>query len=514
MGRIVNDGEAPDQSPPPVSRGVVVGRMRAAPPTRACCRLLLLLPVLGTLVSACGSSAAGKPLRLPINGHLQLDPARASSSNLWADSLVYAGLVKFDASMNVVPDLAVALPSISRGGRRYTFTLRSDAHFANGDPVTASDVAFSLSRAVSPAEDSPTAWKALGRIVGASSVRSGRSDRLVGVHVLGTHRLRISLVASSSTFLNDLALPVGAVLDQRSLASVKPRFAREVGAGPFMVRSMGNPIDLVANPDYYAGKPPVKDLDLFHSSSYNLYRRNKVDAWAVPVARYARASRSPRFNTTEISRAYYVVDTHIRSRHLRKALDEALDRSRLARPSIPLDPSSSIVPQVVPGYPGVSDPRVYQPGKARARLRRLPIALSAMGNLPRPVHRWLIRSWRQAGVVITSADPSARLHVISLHVALPEPQAWLRAIARAVGLRSRHFNALLNRADSIPFSDVQRQLALDARAEKYLFRRAIVIPVGVRKQGYLISSQVQGLSATPIGLEPTSENWTSVSVGS
>ncbi|HEY7850497.1 MAG TPA: ABC transporter substrate-binding protein, partial [Ktedonobacterales bacterium] len=63
-------------------------------------------------------------------------------------SLLYSGLFTLDARLRPVPALATGF-SVSADGLRYTFHLRLDARFAEGTPLTAADVAFSLNRAMS-----------------------------------------------------------------------------------------------------------------------------------------------------------------------------------------------------------------------------------------------------------------------------------------------------------------------------------------------------------------------------
>jgi len=55
------------------------------------------------------------------------------------------------AGLQVVPDLAVAMPTITDGGRTYTFQLRKRLRYSNGQEVRASDFRSSVERALSPA---------------------------------------------------------------------------------------------------------------------------------------------------------------------------------------------------------------------------------------------------------------------------------------------------------------------------------------------------------------------------
>src|SRR6266404_1812715 len=77
-----------------------------------------------------------------------LDPARMfEPTGLMIDHVLYDTLLTYKGS-NVstpVPDLAASYTA-SADAKTYTFTLRQGVKFANGDPVTAADVVFSLTR--------------------------------------------------------------------------------------------------------------------------------------------------------------------------------------------------------------------------------------------------------------------------------------------------------------------------------------------------------------------------------
>ena len=50
------------------------------------------------------------------------------------------------AGTQIVPGLAQSLPTVSNGGKTYTFQLRSGLHYSNGQPIKASDVPYALER--------------------------------------------------------------------------------------------------------------------------------------------------------------------------------------------------------------------------------------------------------------------------------------------------------------------------------------------------------------------------------
>jgi len=112
--------------------------------------------VAGLALAACGTSsgtssnlAADQTLKFPILGDFgTLDPGQldAETDSEIAQN-VFDGLLKFDNNLNIVPDIAQSMPTVSSDGLTYTFTLRKDVTFSNGDKVTAKDVLYSWNRA-------------------------------------------------------------------------------------------------------------------------------------------------------------------------------------------------------------------------------------------------------------------------------------------------------------------------------------------------------------------------------
>ena len=109
-----------------------------------------------------------------------LDPANPQNAqSIQAINLIFGGLVKLDAKLNVVPDGAEKW-EVSEDGKTYTFTIREGLKFADGTPVTAGDFAGSINRALQPETASYGASFQLGHIVGAADVAAGTAKRPAG----------------------------------------------------------------------------------------------------------------------------------------------------------------------------------------------------------------------------------------------------------------------------------------------------------------------------------------------
>ena len=125
-------------------------------------------------------------------------PYTQDNGSLWADMNIYDQLVELTpTAKKLVPALATSW-KVSNGGKDYTFNLRKNARFSNGDPVTAQDVAFSLARAASP--------KAFAN-VGLSIIKSTK--------VINAHKIEVVTGSVSAAFLNELALWPASILDEK-----------------------------------------------------------------------------------------------------------------------------------------------------------------------------------------------------------------------------------------------------------------------------------------------------------
>src|SRR6266513_5611968 len=96
-----------------------------------------------------GNLASDQTLNFPILGDFgTLDPAVADAeTDQEIQQNFQDGLVRFDKDLNVVPDLATAVPDATDNGLTYVFKLRHDAAFSNGDKFTSRDVLYSWNRA-------------------------------------------------------------------------------------------------------------------------------------------------------------------------------------------------------------------------------------------------------------------------------------------------------------------------------------------------------------------------------
>jgi oligopeptide transport system substrate-binding protein len=137
-----------------------------------------------------------------LDEHSSVDPQvveDVSGSEIVRD--LFEGLMNQDAEGNLVPGVATGFTTNDEKNV-YTFTLRDNAKWSNGDPVTANDFVYAWKRLVDPALASPYAWFGeLMSIENAAAIIAGEKpiDDL-GVTAIDDQTLEVRLSASLPYF--------------------------------------------------------------------------------------------------------------------------------------------------------------------------------------------------------------------------------------------------------------------------------------------------------------------------
>lgn len=86
---------------------------------------------------------------------------------------LFEGLVRFDKDTQIVPGIAETY-EVSEDGLTYTFKLRADAKWSNGDTITSKDFAYAWKRLVDPKTQGPNAYL-LDNVVNSKDIREGKA---------------------------------------------------------------------------------------------------------------------------------------------------------------------------------------------------------------------------------------------------------------------------------------------------------------------------------------------------
>ncbi|MEC2344200.1 peptide ABC transporter substrate-binding protein [Paenibacillus barengoltzii] len=284
--------------------------------------LLTLVLAVGTLLAACGSNngnsgaanngaanggntasdngntggeklAADQTLRINLSAEPPtFDPAQAQDSQAnTVLKLMYEGLTRMDESGQVIP---AAAESWDIDGTKYTFHLRKDATWSNGDPVTANDFVFAWERVLSPNTDpaAPYAYQ-LYYLKNAQEYNEGTITDFsqVGVKAVDDYTLEVELVAPTPYFLGLTSFYTFYPVHQ----SVKddPKWAvdqsKMIVNGAFTLTNWvkGQSIEVTKNENYW-DKANIKlnkiTMSLVNSGATELasYQNNELDRAGAP----------------------------------------------------------------------------------------------------------------------------------------------------------------------------------------------------------------------------------------
>jgi oligopeptide transport system substrate-binding protein len=176
------------------------------------------------------SGATPQLLRVGISAEPgTLDPQLASTrEDASIGAALFEGLVTEDPrDLHPVPALAQSW-EISSDQMSYTFHLRPNATWSNGEPITAFGIAESFQRVVDPALGAPFAYLITETIAGAKDINTGKTKDLskFGIRAIDALTLKFELVDPSPFLLrlmanNPVWTPIPITLVRRNSGSTR-----------------------------------------------------------------------------------------------------------------------------------------------------------------------------------------------------------------------------------------------------------------------------------------------------
>ncbi|MFG6074807.1 peptide ABC transporter substrate-binding protein [Erwinia sp. OPT-41] len=319
-------------------------------------RFTLTLLALSVSASLCAAEVpAGTELaaRQEIVRHIKdepasLDPAKAVGlPEIQVIRDLFEGLTNQNAQGESVPGVAIQWQTTDN--KTWIFTLRKDARWSNGDPVTASDFVYSWRRLVDPKTASTFAWFAdLAGIANAAAITKGEMtpDKL-GVSALDDHRLKVTLDKPVPYFVSLTAnfslYPVPQkVVEQQGSAWTQPDRLTGNGAYKLQERVVNEKLVLVRNDRYWDNAHSVINKVTFvpineESSATKRYRAGDIDITeSFPKNMYGLLKKQipdEVYTPDQLGTYYYAFNTQkgpTADVRVRKALSWSIDRRIIA----------------------------------------------------------------------------------------------------------------------------------------------------------------------------------------
>lgn len=301
------------------------------------------------------------------------------------------GLVLKDSkTLEPVPGVAERW-EISEDGKRYTFYLRKNAKWSNGDPVTAEDFRWSWQRALSPALGNVYAYM-YSPIVNAEAYASGKIDDFstVGVKVVDTYTLEVTLNNPTPYFLQLLdhysMFPVHRpTIEQFGAADERgtlwTRAGNYVGNGAFTLKQWDlNRVVIVERNPHYWGAQDVK-LQQIHfyptdntTTEERMFRAGQLHVTGtVPIDKiqdYRQNKPQLIHIDSYLGTYYYRINTrvkHLQDPRVRRALALSVDRRQIVENVTKAGeiPATTFTPPDTMGYTASSDLN-FDPQRAQA----------------------------------------------------------------------------------------------------------------------------------------------------
>ncbi|MCU5186485.1 ABC transporter substrate-binding protein [Bacillus cereus] len=261
-------------------------------------------------------------------------------------SVIFASLVSTDKQGKPIPELAEKW-DVSSNQLTYTFHLRKDLKFSDGSPLTADDVAFTLTLLHDKAYEGEVDISQYA-VKGGKEYKEGKATSIEGIQVVDPQTIKITTEKVNSQAIFVLG---GTVLSKAyygkdykqntSLDYLKDLYGKPLAAGPYKFEKYipGQEVRFVANENYYAGKPKIQNFIYKITSGdtkLQLFQTGEVDHTGLgtgdEVLEQAKALEFANIQIeTAPSYSYIYMNNnkpYLKDKKVRQALIYGLDRKK------------------------------------------------------------------------------------------------------------------------------------------------------------------------------------------
>jgi ABC-type transport system substrate-binding protein len=340
------------------------------------------------MLSPLAASAEGKDIVVTYKDDITtLDPAIGYDWVNWSMiKSLYSRLMDYEpGTANLVPSLAESY-EVAPDGLTYTFKLRKGVKFSNGREVVASDVKYSIERAVDPKTQGPGAGF-FGAINGFGDLTGGKATGLSGIEAPDDSTVIFKLSRPDATFLHVLAINFASVVPKEAVDAAGGDFGKKpVGSGTFVLKdwTIGQKLVFEKNPAYYVADVPKIDsftVEVGQEPLVALLRLQKgevdIAGDGIPPAKFLEIKNSADgaqmiVDGEQLHTGYVTLNVKVKpfdNLKVRQAVNHAINKERIVRIlNGRATAAKEVLPPLMPGYDTDYAGYEYSVDKAKALL--------------------------------------------------------------------------------------------------------------------------------------------------
>ena len=258
---------------------------------------------------------------------------------------VQEGLVRYAKDGSIMAGMAEKW-TVSPDGKTYTFTMRKNVKWSNGDPVTAADFEFGIKRALDPATASEYAY-ILFDIANAEKANAGEVGLdQVGVKANG-NTLTITLKGPVPYFLSILCFPTAQPLNEKFFKTVGDKYASDADKmlynGPYFIKEWkhSDKMILAKSTSYWNAKEIKLDTITGYmitdsNTAVTMFYNKELDQIGIPGPRVQEFKDKGYAVQVFTDAAVFYIEMGennpaLKNLNIRKAVNAALDRDSFCK---------------------------------------------------------------------------------------------------------------------------------------------------------------------------------------
>ncbi|GHN52980.1 peptide ABC transporter substrate-binding protein [Lactobacillus delbrueckii] len=308
------------------------------------------------LLAACGSQQSSSPASkdkqvLKLSATAPLDTIDISKATGYGQTgNVFESFYRLGKNGQPAAGLAKS-GTVSKDGKTWTFKLRSNAKWSNGEKITAQDFVYSWRRTINPKTASPYAYLFSG-IKNADEIIAGKkSPSSLGIKALNQETVQVKLNRPIAYFKVLMAYPLFGPQNEAFIKKTGKKYATSskymLYSGPFKITGWKGTNDtwsFVKNNQYW-DKQAVKLSKISYqvvkttNTGYQLYQQGKLDLTPLSSEQVKQLKKNKDFKTYPYSYVAFLaynfqakdvtVKKALNNKNIRLALSLSLDRKIL-----------------------------------------------------------------------------------------------------------------------------------------------------------------------------------------